>query len=157
LGAPHRRERIWIVAYPSATGTGNYTGAIADERWRTGKSGGEGVRQGNRTGLPSRSIATGQDVADTKGNSNRGVMGNNNEQTRKNWSRTHEHISSSNPRRTSDWWAVEPDVGRLAHGIPHRVDRLKGLGNAIVPQIAELLFRQIAQIEEPPEGGEGKK
>ena len=35
-----------------------------------------------------------------------------------------------------DWWAVEPPVGRVAHGIPRRVDRLKGLGNAIVPQIA---------------------
>ena len=45
-----------------------------------------------------------------------------------------------------EWWEIEPDVGRLAHGIPHRVDRLKGLGNAIVPQIAELLFRQIREI-----------
>ena len=34
------------------------------------------------------------------------------------------------------WWSVEPSVGRVAHGIPNRVDRLKGLGNAIVPQIA---------------------
>jgi hypothetical protein len=33
-------------------------------------------------------------------------------------------------------WAVEPAVGRVAHGIPRRVDRLKGLGNAIVPQVA---------------------
>ena len=33
-------------------------------------------------------------------------------------------------------WFAEPNVGRVAHGIPKRVDRLKGLGNAIVPQIA---------------------
>ena len=33
------------------------------------------------------------------------------------------------------WWAVEPDVGRVAHGIPHRVDRLKALGNSLVPHI----------------------
>ena len=33
-------------------------------------------------------------------------------------------------------WFSEPNVGRVAHGIPKRVDRLKGLGNAIVPQIA---------------------
>gem|GEM_PF-4239292 len=44
-------------------------------------------------------------------------------------------------------WEAEPDVGRLAAGVPHRVDRLKGLGNAIVPQIAELLFRQIKRVE----------
>ena len=38
--------------------------------------------------------------------------------------------------QTESIWAVEPDVGRVAHGIPRRMDRLKGLGNAIVPQIA---------------------
>ena len=37
----------------------------------------------------------------------------------------------------SDWWAVEPELGRVAHGIPSRVDRLSSLGNAIVPQCAE--------------------
>ena len=35
----------------------------------------------------------------------------------------------------SSWWAVEPDVGRVAHGIPDRVDRLKGLGNSLIPKI----------------------
>jgi DNA (cytosine-5)-methyltransferase 1 len=33
-------------------------------------------------------------------------------------------------------WLPEPAVGRVANGIPRRVDRLRGLGNAIVPQIA---------------------
>jgi DNA (cytosine-5)-methyltransferase 1 len=37
----------------------------------------------------------------------------------------------------SDWWRVEPGVGRVAHGIPRRVDRLRCLGNAVVPQVAE--------------------
>ena len=46
------------------------------------------------------------------------------------------------PRGSDSWggrgcnWEIEPDVGRVAHGIPRRVDRLKGLGNAIVPRIA---------------------
>ena len=44
-----------------------------------------------------------------------------------------------------EWWAVEPDVGRVAHGVPHRVDRLKGLGNAVVPQVAEFIARQIME------------
>ena len=35
------------------------------------------------------------------------------------------------------WWAVEPDVGRVAHGVPGRVDRLRALGNAVVPQVSE--------------------
>ena len=33
-------------------------------------------------------------------------------------------------------WFSEPNVGRVAHGVSKRVDRLKGLGNAIVPQLA---------------------
>lgn len=37
----------------------------------------------------------------------------------------------------SDWWSTEPNVGRVANGVPRRVDRLRGLGNAVVPQIAE--------------------
>jgi DNA (cytosine-5)-methyltransferase 1 len=40
-------------------------------------------------------------------------------------------------------WAVEPDVGRMAYGIPARVDRLRGLGNAVVPQVAEWVGRRI--------------
>lgn len=42
-------------------------------------------------------------------------------------------------------WAAEPDVGRVAHGIPARVDRLKCLGNAVVPQQAYPIFRALAE------------
>lgn len=45
----------------------------------------------------------------------------------------------------SDWWAAEPDVGRVAHGIPNRVDRLKCLGNAVVPQQAYPIFKALME------------
>ena len=45
--------------------------------------------------------------------------------------------------RIGDIWTVEPDVGRVANGIPKRVDRLRGLGNAIVPQVAALIMQMI--------------
>lgn len=44
-------------------------------------------------------------------------------------------------------WAVEPNVGRVAHGIPNRVDRIKCLGNAVVPQQFYPIFRAIVEIE----------
>ncbi len=43
-------------------------------------------------------------------------------------------------------WDVEPDVGRVAHGVPSRVDRLKGLGNAVVPQVVEWIGRRIRRL-----------
>ena len=44
-------------------------------------------------------------------------------------------------------WEPEPDVGRVAHGIPKRVDRLRGLGNAVVPQCAEAIGHMIMARE----------
>jgi DNA (cytosine-5)-methyltransferase 1 len=44
-------------------------------------------------------------------------------------------------------WATEPNVGRVADGVPNRVDRLKGLGNAIVPQVIHQIGLAIAKEE----------
>jgi DNA (cytosine-5)-methyltransferase 1 len=49
--------------------------------------------------------------------------------------------------RNRGHWAFEPNVGRVAHGIPGRVDRLKQLGNAVVPQIPELIGNAILEVE----------
>ena len=43
-------------------------------------------------------------------------------------------------------WATEPSVGRVAHGISNRVDRIKGLGNAIVPQVAYQIIKGIRDL-----------
>ena len=45
------------------------------------------------------------------------------------------------------YWNAEPKLGRVANGIPNRVDRLKGLGNAIVPQVAYEIFKRIRSLE----------
>src|SRR5690606_2941096 len=45
-------------------------------------------------------------------------------------------------------WATEPNVGRVAHGVPYRVDRIRCLGNAVVPQVAEFIGRRIIAMEE---------
>ena len=44
-------------------------------------------------------------------------------------------------------WEPEPRVGRVAHGFPHRVDRLRALGNAVVPQQAYPIFKTIIDME----------
>jgi len=42
---------------------------------------------------------------------------------------------SSRGEEANNWWDIEPNVGRVAHGVPKRVDRLKSLGNSLVPHI----------------------
>ena len=120
VGAPHKRERVWIVAYPNAGRELQPQGRVTDKRGRVGE------------------------VADTKrGRLSGGILG---------CSGTEAIVSTENRGpgggdcadwRTNDegWWDVEPNVGRVAHGVPSRVDRLKCLGNAIVPQCALEIFR----------------
>jgi len=50
-------------------------------------------------------------------------------------------------RSECDHWATEPNVGRVAHGIPSQVDRLRAIGNALVPQVAEVIAQRILEIE----------
>jgi len=55
---------------------------------------------------------------------------------------------SSRSEETFGWWDTEPDVGRVAHGVSKRVDRLKSLGNSLVPQIPFLIGSCIKEIED---------
>jgi DNA (cytosine-5)-methyltransferase 1 len=48
--------------------------------------------------------------------------------------------------KCNSWWEAEPGVGRVVDGLPGRVDRLKGLGNAIVPQVAFEIFSAIGAV-----------
>lgn len=125
LGAPHRRERVWIVAYPSQlqrNGGGEYRQPskrqVSQSRKRSGK---DNVANANDAGLQGRAQA-----------GNFGGVG----ERRKQLFERCAHM----PRAA---WQLEPAVGRVANGVSNRVDRLKGLGNAVVPQIPELIGRAI--------------
>jgi DNA (cytosine-5)-methyltransferase 1 len=54
----------------------------------------------------------------------------------------------------SDWWASEPSVGRVADGIPSRVDRIKALGNAVVPLQCRLAFERLIGLRSPDSFGQ---
>lgn len=50
----------------------------------------------------------------------------------------------------TNWWKTEPRVDRVAYGVPSQVDRLRCLGNAVAPQIPEIIARSIMQIVNTP-------
>ena len=54
--------------------------------------------------------------------------------------------SSGENGRSGVYWFPEPDVGRVANGVPSRVDRLKGLGNAICPQVAYEIIKHMKKL-----------
>ena len=67
-------------------------------------------------------------------------------QSRSQFNETSSSTSCSEERQRQvdqGWWEFEPNVGRVAHGVPGRVHRLKALGNSIVPQIAEEIGRAL--------------
>jgi DNA (cytosine-5)-methyltransferase 1 len=122
VGAPHRRDRVWIVAYPSRIQQGWQEQRA--ERQRTGP-GGEPV-----------------DVAHANSNNEHRRSG----PLQMGWGQiTREIADNSESGRTQ--WLTEPGVGRVAHGVRNRVDRLKGLGNAVVPQIPEIIGKAIMSHE----------
>ncbi len=89
---------------------------------------------------------------DTSSEGSTDVANANSERQQKQW--RSESIQEEVSRQTTGTrsecqggWSVEPDVGRVAHGIPGRVHRLKALGNSIVPQIAEEIGKAIMKAE----------
>lgn len=88
------------------------------------------IRKGREKGsqLGNESGGARKDVADT--NSQRGRGGSTGRED------AEDAWKSSRIREDEGIWFTEPNVGRVAHGVSKRVDRLKGLGNAIVPSLA---------------------
>jgi len=131
VGAWHRRDRIWIIAYNKSTGEWNEVGKYGRQRRKhTEGIQSEMVQQKDRQAQDNTITGGNQDVPDTTGIYAQGQY--NRQRKIKSWG--------------SDWWKTESSVGRVAHGIPDRVDRLKGLGNAIVPKVAFEIFKAIEKI-----------
>ncbi len=167
VGAPHQRDRIWIVgkmAYATkllCNGGNNNTGKlmgresvseprdgcrpedVADSmRYRP-----QGVRQDGRV-KGSSGLCGGEgshqeqklQMADSKclgshTKENEQVLGR---------PRTSQLCFEQSRSYGSDWWATEPYLGRVAHGVAARVDRLKAIGNGQVSEVARRAWELLA-------------
>jgi len=133
VGANHRRDRIIIVAYPHNTGIGTPRCDI-DKNWQEIQQKRQNITQFGTSGCS-------ENVADTNGEQlgQRRFEGDARQ--------TNSRRVYNGQRQTGydgwQWWQTEPNVGRVADGIPARVDRLRCLGNAVVPQVAEVIGRMV--------------
>ena len=107
---------------------------IEDENGNTFKSSSQETKFTTRQ-LKRKSSSS--DVANP--NSERGCSG----ETK--WEDAEDVRQSPRGEETFGWWNIEPRVGRVAHGIPKRVDRLKSLGNAVVPHIPYYIGQAIIE------------
>jgi len=116
---------------------------LADTNSDDGRHGSSTKSQGRQSWMEHRSGSQRQpiqepnkNVADTSGEGSQGRLSGRSGSERQSFVGQSGCSSSTYGQSGEDWWAVEPNVRRVAHGIPKRVDRIKGLGNAIVPKIA---------------------
>ena len=132
VDAPHRRDRVWIIGRNVGDTEGIGRNGWAETAGRTGQT---HKQDEPRPEIRGEFGGSGEDVADTD-------SARCEEQW---WGEPAQ--SQYEAAKRGDWWLSEPPVGRLAHGIPNRVDQLKGLGNAILPQIAMQIGIAIRQCE----------
>jgi DNA (cytosine-5)-methyltransferase 1 len=150
IGAPHRRDRVWIIANPGGEqhqgDRAPLSGAIAAELSRAAADAAgsddwlsaAGTRERQESEFGGRALAP--DVADAMCDDEQGIFAGGADAK----GRQGPLERSSGPCGDgAGWWAVEPDVGRVGHGIPARVDRLRSLGNAVVPQVVEVIGRAL--------------
>ena len=120
IGANHQRDRLWIMGYSE------FCGCCGKSRRRTGTELEDGHLE-LETGNVADSDGAGQEIFS-------GGEG---------WAER-SRIGAFNRTR---WWDAEPNVGRVANGVPDRVGKLRAFGGAIVPGVAAEFLRRIADAD----------
>jgi DNA (cytosine-5)-methyltransferase 1 len=121
VGAPHERDRAFLVA--------NAQGEHGSRRRLAGSA----KSDAPEPGTVQSEVAN----VDSSGSQVRACFGGNAQA---------ELAATKRANSTGDGhWAAEPGVVRMVHGVPYRVDRIRGLGNAVVPQVAEWIGRRLME------------
>ena len=152
VGAPHRRERIWIVAYPAQlqrNGGGKHNQQASRQIPEFGKRGcSTDVADTDDEGLEGRSKTRNAGEVRARGVEYVERCAHVSGPTWRTQPRMGRVVDGVSARLDGDFrWPDEPNIGRVATGVNDRAARLKGLGNAVVPQIPELIGRAILEAE----------
>ena len=167
-GAPHERDRLWLIAYRA-----EFDGALAhghDGRSLDAiRAGRDAVRDGGasvadaygkrsrrqphpaagheRDGDDARRKEASRRIAERRSHVANPASVRHEESRQPLFAEHSASLAEWSAAQSLDagWWSTEPDVGRVAHGIPSRVDRLRCVGNAVVPQVVEWIGRRIIE------------
>jgi DNA (cytosine-5)-methyltransferase 1 len=174
VGVPHRRDRVWIVANSTESGlsesrlagigkSSTETGKEIYDRLEqqdshaadTNKCQCDRRRQQNQCPAPSRNkiIDRCKIIADT---GNQGLQGSKREQSIRLSGQSDRGWCNEKPNWQENWLEVASRLCRVDDGVSGRVDRLKALGNAVVPQIVEKIGRAIMQANQDARSGQGE-
>ena len=149
IDAPHKRDRVWIIAHANSEGESD--GPVNEgprprqlELMADPDSGFSSVTQQAVQAGRTTTNSGGEDVAHSES-----------ERVQRLWSsgeqKPHTYAGQKlslcgSERPEPAHWKAEPGMGRVADGIPNRVDRIKGLGNAVVPMVVEVIGNAIMEI-----------
>lgn len=122
VGAPHRRKRLWILAH-------------TNDASRNSEQRSKQEMRAEQFGRSSKIGSTCLAYPQCKRLHER-YFSQERQATRRSW-------------KQCRWWEVEPRLGRVAHGVAYRVERLKALGNGQVPAVAATAWRVLAAGGEP--------
>jgi DNA (cytosine-5)-methyltransferase 1 len=150
LGAPHKRDRLWIVAHAQ----GERARGIPVRSRRQDKTSTDVDGMGANVAHTDQERRHGWAGAQwterrpepAHGSQHAGDMENSQCQPDRPQEERQEIDRQDAPRSTSGiggsgWWTTEPAVGRVADGVAHRVDRLRAIGNGQVPAVAATAWR----------------
>ncbi len=157
VGAPHLRERVFIVAHSISGAGGGQRRIFEDPQgqgWGTAEAGASSIQPEGRQAHHPDTQPSSEVVAHTPSERYDGGLPTRTPQEARGTPSEGYDVAHPDsyplvgppvPREERNPWTVEPNVGRVAYGIPSRVDRLRGLGNAVVPQVAEWIGRKLLE------------
>jgi len=142
LGAPHRRDRVWVIAYPNGNAGPRPTRPSLVQRAILAETGREEtLDRFSAMGEGENAVANGHSInGQDGGRLHSGVH-------RPAQTGREERLGGSCGGWASGFWDIEPGVGQLADGVRNRSHRLRALGNAVVPQVVTLLGEAILASE----------